>query len=83
MSEVRSLTLAELSLEYRKSAKLLQARLRIIRRALQQERDPGEIFRLRRRISELEPLLTQTNELAELTAHYYEKGYWRDKRYTL
>jgi hypothetical protein len=28
-------------------------------------------------------MLTQMNELAELTAHYYERGYWRNAKYTL
>ena len=28
-------------------------------------------------------LLTQMNELADLTAHYYDRGYWRDEKYTV
>ena len=26
---------------------------------------------------------TQMNDLADLTEHYYDKGYWRSKKYTL
>ncbi len=83
MPEVRDLTMKELSREYRQSARLLRERMRIIRKALKTETDPKELFRLQRRMAELAPLLTQMNDLAQLTAHYYEKGYWRDKRYTL
>lgn len=31
----------------------------------------------------LSSVLTQMNELAELTAHYYEKGFYRDEKYSL
>ena len=45
--------------------------------------DPEEIWHLKRRIAELTPMLTQMNELAELTAHYYDRGYYRSEKYTL
>ena len=45
--------------------------------------DPEEIWHLKRRIAELTPLLTQMNELADLTEHYYDRGYWRSEKYTL
>jgi hypothetical protein len=38
---------------------------------------------LKRRIAELTPMLTQMNELAELTEHYYERGYYRNGKCTL
>lgn len=34
-------------------------------------------------LAELTPILTQMNELAELTAHYYDRGYWRSEKYTV
>ena len=77
------MTLEELSLTYREAAVPLRARLQELRLALAAEEDPEEIFRLKRRIAELTPMLTQVNELAELTAHYYERGYWRSEKYTL
>lgn len=77
------MTLEELSLTYREAAVPLRARLRELRLALAAAEDPEEIFRLKRRIAELTPMLTQVNELAELTAHYYERGYWRSEKYTL
>ncbi len=77
------MTLQEMSLEYEASAVLLRTRLRILRHALAKAEDPEEIWHLKRRIAELTPMLTQMNELAELTAHYYERGYYRSEKYTL
>ena len=77
------MTLEELSREYVTAAGLLRDRLRQLRRALEVQTDPEEAWHLRRRIAELTPILTQMNELAELTAHYYERGYYRGEKYTL
>ena len=46
-------------------------------------RDPETAWHLQRRIGELTELLRQTNELEALTAHYYERGYTRNEKYTL
>ena len=77
------MTLAELSRCYEEAAVPLRARLRELRQALAATEDPEEVWHLKRRIGELTPMLTQMNELAELTAHYYERGYWRNEKYTL
>lgn len=77
------MTLTELSVSYEESAALLQNRLQYLRRALEASRDREEIWHLKRRIAELTPILTQVNELADLTAHYYDRGYWRDEKYTV
>ena len=77
------MTMLELSRSYELSALLLQNRLRYLRKALAASRDPEEIWRLKRRIRELTPILTQMNELADLTAHYYDRGYWRNEKYTV
>ena len=77
------MTLLELSAEYQASANLLRNRLRVLRRQLRQAEDPAECFALQRRISLLTELLRQTNELTELTKRYYERGYWRNEKYTL
>lgn len=75
--------LSELSAGYEYSASLLRARLRQLRRELAAAKDPEERWHLKRRIAELSPMLTQMNELAELTARYYERGYRRNEKYTL
>ena len=64
------MTLAELSADYEAAAVPLRARLRELRQLLAAARDPEEIWHIQRRIAELTPMLTQMNELAELTAHY-------------
>ena len=77
------MTLRELSECYEEAAIPLRARLRQLRQELAQTEDPEEIWHLKRRIAELTPMLTQMNELRELTQHYYERGYWRSEKYTL
>lgn len=77
------MTLKELSQSYEESAVLIRKRLLYLRQDLARSRDPEEIWHLKRRIAELTPILTQMNELAELTAHYYDRGYWRNEKYTV
>ena len=77
------MTLAELSEGYEAAAVLLRKRLLLLRTQLHSCRDPEESWHLKRRIAELTPILTQMNELAELTAHYYDRGYWRNEKYTV
>lgn len=77
------MTLQELSAEYEAAAVPLRARLSLLRKLLDQATDSEEVWHLQRRIAELTPMLTQMNELAELTAHYYDKGYYRSEKYTL
>ncbi len=75
------MTMQELSESYEAAAVPLRNRLRELRQALAQTQDPEEIWHLKRRIGELTPMLTQMNELAELTGRYYERGYWRNEKY--
>ena len=77
------MTLLELSRCYEEAAVPLRNRLRELRQALAASDDPEEIWHIKRRIGELTPMLTQMNELADLTAHYYDRGYWRSEKYTL
>ncbi len=83
LPEIWTMTLAEISKTYRQAAQPLRARLKQLRTELAQAEDPEQIWHLKRRIAELTPMLTQMNELAELTEHYYEKGYCRSEKYTL
>ena len=77
------MSLSELSKDYAFAAALLQKRLRLLRRLEAQAEDAKERFQLHRRILVLSPMLTEMNELAELTAHYYDRGYYRNEKYTL
>lgn len=75
------MTLAELSAQYAQSAALLRGRLSSLRRQKKTAREPQEIFWLDRRMAVLTQMLRQMNELTELTAHYYERGYYRNEGY--
>lgn len=77
------MTLLELSRCYEEAALPLRARLHQLRSKLAVAKDPEEIWLLKRRIAELTPILAQMYELAELTAHYYDRGYYRDRKYTV
>ncbi|WP_241426579.1 hypothetical protein [Dysosmobacter acutus] len=77
------MTLLELSAVYRDSEVTIRARIRELRARLEQEEDPEECWRLKRRITDLTPLLQEARELASLTAHYYDRSYYRNEKYTL
>jgi len=77
------MSLADLSPAYEESARLLRERMQELRILLRNADDPEERWHLKRRLAELTPMLTQMNELAELTAHYYDRGYWRNEKYTV
>ena len=77
------MTLQELSICYEEAAVPLRRRLSQLRKLLAVETDPEQVWHLQRRIAELTPMLTQMNELADLTAHYYDRGYYRSEKYTL
>ena len=77
------MTLTEISRCYEEAAVPLRARLKQLRQALAAAEDPEDIWHIKRRIAELTPMLTQMNELAELTAHYYDRGYYRSEKYTV
>lgn len=77
------MTLKEIAEGYREAAVPLRKRLHELRQELKQTTDPEERWHLKRRIAELTPMLTQVNELAELCECYYERGYYRNEKYTL
>ena len=75
------MTMEELSETYREAAKPLRERLKQLRMELVTETNPQIALSLKPRIAQMTPILTQVNELAELTEHYYERGYWRNEKY--
>ena len=77
------MTLQEMSAEYEAAAERLRLRLMTLRRRLRSERDPFAKRLLRQRIAALEPMLTEMNTLAELTARYYDRGYHSDEDYRI
>ena len=76
------MTLEELSETYREAAEPLRKRLKQLRMELVTQTNPQIALCLKTRIAQMAPILTQLNELAELTEHYYDRGYWRNEKYT-
>ena len=77
------MTLRELSAQYEHSAQLLRVRISELRRRKKMTQDAQELFWLERRMAVLSQMLRQMNELASLTAHYYERGYYRNESYRI
>lgn len=76
------MTLYEMSFCYREDAMRFRMRITALREE-EKEAEPKEAELLRRRIAELQQLLRQSRELADLTAHYYERSYHRNAGYTI
>lgn len=76
------MTLHQMSFAYREDAMRFRMRITSLREQARHA-ETEEWESLTRRILELEQLLRQSRELAELTQHYYERGYHRSERYTL
>ena len=77
------MTLLEMSASYRNSAAAIHGRIAELRARERAQAAPEEAGRLRRRINELTPLWREARELAVLTAHYYDRSYHKDEKYTL
>lgn len=75
------MTLQELSPQYERQAQALQRRMARLRQQAKREPEREERERLARRILALRPLLTEARELAQLTAHYYDRGYTIHEKY--
>lgn len=77
------MTMEQLSAAYRQAADAIAVRIRELNAEMKASNDLEEIDKLQRRIAELRPLLREARELANLTEHYYERGYHRNAKYTL
>ena len=77
------MTLQELSKDYAHSAAALLERMRELRQQLKKTQDAEAVFWLKRRIAVLSQMRKEAVELAELTAHYYERSYWRNEKYRI
>lgn len=77
------MTLLELSQQYAHSAHLLRMRIRSLRQMARAAENEETRQQLRRRIADLQPMLSQCRQLQLLTAHYYERSFHRNERYTL
>lgn len=67
------MTLLEMSAQYADRAAVLRDRITVLRGQARQETDMRTVRALRSRIAALLPLWQEAKELAQLTAHYYDK----------
>ena len=68
------MTLLQLSEEYGGAAELIAGRMALLRQQAALEEEAEHRQRLERRINDLRPLLRQCRQLAQLTAHYYDRS---------
>ena len=77
------MTLYQMSFVYREDAVRFRMRITALRQKARAAATKEEAQQITRRIADLQQLARQSRELAELTQHYYERGYYCDERYTL
>ena len=77
------MTLLELSQEYLLSAASIRQRLQELGAEIKETEDQHACIALESRVRVLRAMFRESNELAALTAHYYERGYRRNEKYTL
>ena len=77
------MTLYQMSFVYREDAVRFRMRITALRQKARAAATKQEAQQISRRIADLQLLARQSRELAELTQHYYERGYYCDERYTL
>ena len=77
------MTLRQISQEYRLAQAPIRERLRLLQQQEKTEKDPQKLFWIRRRKQMLSTMLQELRDLAELTEHYYERGYYRNEKYRL
>lgn len=77
------MTLLELSVQYHAQAAVLRERVAQLRARQERSWDENERLQLADRIRLLQAMQREARELAALTEHYYERGYWRNVKYTL
>lgn len=75
--------LSEMSLEYKRAQLTFHARSSLMRAEARTEPNPRRVAALQARVKDLEPLCREARELAELTGRYYERGYYKNEKYSL
>ena len=77
------MTLQEMGAAYRDQAGVLRERIRELEAVRARTEEREERDRLTGRIELLRGIWRETSQLAVLLERYYERGYYRDARYTL
>ena len=76
------MTLAEIAQGYRESELAVSARREELKQRLADCTDSVDRMHLETRIACLGTTLRELRKVRELCERYYEKGYWRDEKYT-
>lgn len=77
------MTLLEISTQYKADADTFAQRIKCLQQQAETTNDPEERWQLQQRIAELIPLLRQSRALAQITEHYYDRGYTKHAQYHL
>lgn len=77
------MTLLEIAVEYRKSVKLIDDRIRQLRKKIKSSDDPLDIRRLENRIHNLESMRRDTRDIAVICEHYHDRSYHCNELYKL
>ena len=77
------MTLKELAVSYRDSARWLGFRIAQLKDSLEKSDDPHERCQLEARIKMLSTMHREAREIAVLCERYYERGYRRNAKYTI
>ena len=75
--------LEEIAVDYRHSARLLEERIRQLKRELSGTQDRLERIRLEARIEMLTAMFRETRDVAVVCERYYERGYCRNAKYKI
>lgn len=75
--------LEEIAVDYRHSARLLEERIRQLKRELSGTQDRLERIRLEARIEMLTAMFRETRDVAVVCERYYERGYCRNGKYKI
>lgn len=78
-----TITLQEMSLEYRANAQIIGNRIQELKQARKESDSPTERDLLSRRLKTLGEIWRESRALASHMEHYYERGFRRNGRYTL
>ena len=77
------MTLLEMSAQYKADADTFARRIKYLQQQAEKTDDPEEFRQLQLRITELTPMLRQSKALAQVTEHYYDRGYTKHAQYHL
>lgn len=77
------MTLLEMSVQYKTDADTFARRIKDLQQQAQKTDDPEVRWQLQQRIAALTPLLRQSRALAQITEHYYDRGYTKHAQYHL